>query len=60
MDRSPVHGQGVVLGHFRHRVRRTGRTFACRFALHFEVSGGLIRRYHMFEDSYAIAEAFCG
>ncbi|MGP4113740.1 nuclear transport factor 2 family protein [Streptomyces sp. 4N509B] len=49
---------GVALGRFRHRVRSTGKEFASRFALHLTVEGGLIRRYHMFEDSHAIAEAF--
>jgi hypothetical protein len=51
-------GAGVALGHFTHRVLATGKTFSSRFALHVTVGGGLITRYHMFEDSYAIAEAF--
>ncbi len=53
-------GVGVALGHFTHKVVATGRTFSSRFALHVTVDGGLITRYHMFEDSYAIAEAFRG
>ncbi|MFL6123912.1 nuclear transport factor 2 family protein [Actinophytocola sp.] len=53
-------GTGVALGHFTHRVLATGKTFSSRFALHVTVDGGLITRYHMFEDSYAIAEAFRG
>ena len=61
IDRVMADGEdGIALGHFTHRVRRTGRRFACRFALHVKVSGGLIRSYFMFEDSYAIAEAFRG
>lgn len=51
-------GTGVALGHFTHKVRATGKTFSSRFALHVVIDGGLITRYHMFEDSYAIAEAF--
>jgi uncharacterized protein len=51
-------GTGVALGHFTHKVLATGKTFSSRFALHVVVDGGLITRYHMFEDSYAIAEAF--
>jgi ketosteroid isomerase-like protein len=51
-------GAGVALGHFTHRVLATGKTFSSRFALHVTVEDGLISRYHMFEDSYAIAEAF--
>jgi uncharacterized protein len=51
-------GTGVALGRFTHRVLATGKTFSSRFALHVTVEGGLITRYHMFEDSYAIAEAF--
>jgi ketosteroid isomerase-like protein len=49
---------GVALGHFTHRVLATGKSFSSRFALHVTVEDGLISRYHMFEDSYAIAEAF--
>lgn len=49
---------GVAVGQFRHRVKRTGKTFSCRFALHVQVIDGSIRRYHMFEDSHAVAEAF--
>ena len=43
---------GVVLGEFAHRIHRTDRVFRSRFALHFTVRGGLIVRYHMFEDSH--------
>ncbi|MFI0424691.1 hypothetical protein [Spongiactinospora sp. 9N601] len=30
-----------------------------RFALHLSVHNGLITRHHMYEDSLAVAEAFC-
>lgn len=49
---------GVALGSFMHVVRRTGKSFSCGFALHVTVTNGHIHGYHMFEDSYAVAEAF--
>lgn len=39
-------------------VLATGHTFTNRYALHFTVTDGRITRYHMYEDSYAIARAF--
>ncbi|MEV4615205.1 nuclear transport factor 2 family protein [Kitasatospora sp. NPDC049258] len=48
----------VVLGSFAHEVRSTGKTFASVFALRITVEGGLIRRYHMFENSHGAALAF--
>jgi ketosteroid isomerase-like protein len=49
---------GIVLGEFAHRITRTGKVFASRFALHIRVVDGLITRYHMFEDSYRAALAW--
>lgn len=39
-------------------VLATGRKFTNHYALHFTVSDGRVSRYHMYEDSHAIAEAF--
>ncbi|KOV57868.1 nuclear transport factor 2 family protein [Streptomyces sp. MMG1121] len=39
-------------------VLATRKTFTNAYALHFSVVDGKITRYHMYEDSYAIAEAF--
>ncbi|MEU2944372.1 nuclear transport factor 2 family protein [Nocardiopsis alba] len=39
-------------------VLATGKTFTNAYALHFSVVDGKITRYHMYEDSHAIAEAF--
>ncbi|WP_405577970.1 nuclear transport factor 2 family protein [Streptomyces sp. NBC_01190] len=50
----------VALGHFQYRIDATGRSFASDFALELRVVDGLITRYHMHEDSYAIALAFTG
>ena len=59
VDATLVDGaDAVVLGSFTHRVLRTDKAFSSRFALHVTVADGLIIRYHMFEDSYAIAQAF--
>jgi uncharacterized protein len=47
----------VVLGRLRQTVRTTGRSYTSPFALHLTVEGGLISRYHIFEDSLGIATA---
>ncbi|WP_049571880.1 nuclear transport factor 2 family protein [Streptomyces sp. SBT349] len=39
-------------------VVATGKKFRNRYALHLSVVDGAITRYHMYEDSHAIAEAF--
>jgi ketosteroid isomerase-like protein len=39
-------------------VLDTGKKFRNRYALHFSVLDGQITKYHMYEDSYAIHEAF--
>lgn len=58
-DRIVVDGDSaVVLGSFSYGVIRTGKSFASSFALHIGVSDGRIDLYHMYEDSFAIAEAF--
>lgn len=48
----------VVLGTIRQTVRATGREYVARFALHLSVEDGLITRYHVYEDSLTVAEAF--
>ena len=59
VERILTDGQhAIAIGNFSHWVRRTGKTFTSRFALHVQVVDGTIRMYHMFEDSYAAAEAF--
>ena len=59
VDRVIADGQSAVaLGQFAHRVKRTGKLFQSRFALHVEVVDGAIRLYRLFEDSYAVADAF--
>jgi ketosteroid isomerase-like protein len=49
---------GIAVGRFTHVIKRTGKRFSSPFALHVEVEDGLIRLYHMHEDSHAAAEAF--
>ncbi|MFD9476921.1 MULTISPECIES: nuclear transport factor 2 family protein [Streptomyces] len=51
-------GTAVALGRFRYRVNATGKAFTSQFAVELHVSDGLITRYHMHEDSYAISLAF--
>ncbi|MGL5863360.1 MAG: nuclear transport factor 2 family protein [Phycicoccus sp.] len=41
-------------------VLATGKKFANRYALRFSVGEGRIVRYHMYEDSYAVQQAFVG
>lgn len=48
---------GVALGRFEYTVRSNGRPFEGQFALHLTVEDGLIVRYHMYEDSYALERA---
>ena len=47
----------VVLGHVSQRLKSNGKAFTIPFALHLNVSGGLITRYHVYEDSLTVAEA---
>ncbi|HLU54912.1 MAG TPA: nuclear transport factor 2 family protein [Pseudonocardia sp.] len=48
----------VVLGEVAHTAKPTGRRYAAAFALHLTVADGLITRYHVYEDSLAVARAF--
>ncbi|WP_424217509.1 nuclear transport factor 2 family protein (plasmid) [Streptomyces sp. BI20] len=48
----------VALGRFRYRVDATGLAFSSPFAVELRVADGRIVRYHMHEDSHAIALAF--
>jgi uncharacterized protein len=48
----------VVLGEIRQTARPTGRAYVARFALHVTVERGRITRYHVYEDSLAVAQAF--
>lgn len=52
--------EAVALGRFAYRVRSNGRPFEGQFALHLTVADGLITRYHMYEDSYALERAVTG
>ncbi|TDU04085.1 hypothetical protein EDD99_2539 [Streptomyces sp. 846.5] len=49
---------GVVFATCVFGVLATGKKFTNSYALHVTVTDGRIVRYHMYEDSYAIAEAF--
>src|SRR4051794_10933013 len=40
------------------RVKATGKKFTNDLAIHFTVADGKITRYHVYEDSFAIHEAF--
>ena len=48
----------VVIANCVFEVIATKKKFTNRYALHFTVTDGRIVRYHMYEDSYAIHEAF--
>ncbi|MFF4231426.1 nuclear transport factor 2 family protein [Streptomyces sp. NPDC001820] len=48
----------VVIANCVFGVVATGKKFTNGYALHFTVVDGQIVRYHMYEDSYAISEAF--
>ncbi|MFJ5264708.1 nuclear transport factor 2 family protein [Streptomyces sp. NPDC088387] len=48
----------VLVGRLLSEVRKTGREIDTPFALHTTVQDGLITRYHLYEDSYAVAKAY--
>lgn len=52
--------EAVLMGVLRNVVRRTGMAYAARFALHLTIEDGLIARFHLYEDSLAVAEAWRG
>lgn len=53
-----VEGQrAVALGALSSRVKGTGKTIETEFAIDFTVGDGLITRYRMLEDSFAVAQA---
>ncbi|CAM5353555.1 Ketosteroid isomerase OS=Streptomyces tendae OX=1932 GN=GUR47_06960 PE=4 SV=1 [Streptomyces tendae] len=50
----------VLLGRMVSEVKKTGRDIDTAFALHTTVRDGRITRYHLYEDSYAVARAYFG
>lgn len=56
-----VDGDDVVLvGRMVSEVLKTGRDIDTAFALHTTVREGRITRYHLYEDTYAVAKAYFG
>ena len=49
--------EAVALGHVSQWLKYNGKASKIPFALHLNVSGGLITRYHVYEDSLTVAEA---
>ncbi|MCW9705545.1 nuclear transport factor 2 family protein [Fodinibius salsisoli] len=49
--------QAVALGSLKSRVNDTGQIIESEFAIEFEVRNGLIVRYRLYEDSFAVAQA---
>ncbi|MGH4031071.1 nuclear transport factor 2 family protein [Actinomycetota bacterium Odt1-20B] len=49
---------GVVLGHFKSRVRANNAPMESWFAIHVTVVDGLITRYRFYEDSLEVARAW--
>ncbi|MER7198183.1 hypothetical protein CG723_22760 [Streptomyces sp. CB01635] len=48
----------VLVGRMVSEVKKTGRDIDTAFALHTTVRDGRITRYHLYEDSYAVAKAY--
>ncbi|MBK3632855.1 nuclear transport factor 2 family protein [Streptomyces sp. MBT97] len=48
----------VLLGRMVSEVRKTGRDIDTAFALHTTVENGRITRYHLYEDTHAVARAY--
>ncbi|WP_240690725.1 MULTISPECIES: nuclear transport factor 2 family protein [unclassified Amycolatopsis] len=60
-DRILVDGaDALFFGTSTQTVRLTGKRFTTGLAVRVTVSGGQITRYHVYEDSLAVAEAFAG
>jgi ketosteroid isomerase-like protein len=52
--------KAVVLGEWASRVKKIGKVIESEFAFEFTVQDGLIVRYRLFEDSFAVAKAAQG
>ncbi|MFI0404767.1 nuclear transport factor 2 family protein [Actinomadura sp. 3N508] len=50
----------ILLGRMVSEVKKTGREIDTAFALHTTVQNGRITRYHLYEDTYAVAKAYFG
>lgn len=50
--------QVAIIGHFKHRIRNTGKEFASDFAAICSVRDGKVSTYNFIEDSYALWRAF--
>jgi uncharacterized protein len=48
----------VLIGRMVSDVKKTGRDIDTAFALHITVRDGRITRYHLYEDTYAVAKAY--
>lgn len=51
-------GKVAVFGYFKYRARSTGKDMETDWAIHAQMKDGLIARYHFYENTFAIAEAF--
>lgn len=49
--------RAFIVGQLASRVRATGKLITSEFAFDLTVSGGVITRFRMFEDSFAVAQA---
>lgn len=47
----------IVLGYLESRVKATNKLIASEFCFDILVRNGLITRYHMFEDTFAVSSA---
>lgn len=48
----------VILAHFSHVAKATGRRFDTDVALHLTVQDGQITRLHLYEDTLAVSQAW--
>ncbi|MEV8320117.1 nuclear transport factor 2 family protein [Streptomyces sp. NPDC059900] len=48
----------VLVGRMVSEVKKTGRDIDTAFVLHTTVREGRITRYHLYEDTYAVARAY--
>ncbi|WNZ25804.1 nuclear transport factor 2 family protein [Leptolyngbya sp. NK1-12] len=52
--------KAVALGEFASRLKKTGNIIESEFAFEFTIQDGLIVRYRLFEDSFAVSKAALG
>lgn len=51
-------GEAIIFGDLKDTVKASGRSFEFPFVIRLTVDGGKVGKYYMYEDSYALDQAF--